>query len=161
DIVNPSSDRRVPPCEYYGVCGGCQLQHITYDAQLSFKAGFIRDSLRRIGGIEWPDEIEVISKAEFGYRARAQFKLAPARTEAGRAGCSATEFCRAGDRNVLIGFHSRGSHSVCDVERCAVLEPELNSALRTLRATPIGHGSTPAEFPSTIDVAAGDSQVAA
>ncbi|MFL5522986.1 MAG: class I SAM-dependent RNA methyltransferase [Gemmatimonadaceae bacterium] len=49
--VTPSPVRIEPPCPHYtrDKCGGCQLQHITYDAQLEAKRGIIRDSLQRIG----------------------------------------------------------------------------------------------------------------
>lgn len=49
-IVEPSSDRVVPACEHYVVdrCGGCQLQHMSYDAQLEAKRIVVRDALQRI-----------------------------------------------------------------------------------------------------------------
>src|SRR5262249_42045323 len=73
-VVSPSPLRRSAPCPHFGICGGCQLQHLTYPAQLEVKGGFVRDSLERIGGIKWPGEIPVRSAAELGYRARAQIK---------------------------------------------------------------------------------------
>ncbi|HXU35428.1 MAG TPA: TRAM domain-containing protein, partial [Blastocatellia bacterium] len=50
-VVEPSSARREPPCRYFGNCGGCQLQHLSYEAQLEAKVGFARDALKRIGRI--------------------------------------------------------------------------------------------------------------
>lgn len=49
-IVLPSADRIEPPCEHYtrDRCGGCQIQHIAYDAQLSAKRRIIGDALQRI-----------------------------------------------------------------------------------------------------------------
>jgi len=51
DILTASVDRIEPPCPHYtrDKCGGCQLQHLAYDAQLEAKRGIIRDSLQRIG----------------------------------------------------------------------------------------------------------------
>jgi 23S rRNA (uracil1939-C5)-methyltransferase len=51
DVVEASNERVEPPCEHYRVdqCGGCQLQHLGYDAQREAKAGIIRDTLARIG----------------------------------------------------------------------------------------------------------------
>lgn len=118
-IITRSGSRRVPPCAYFGECGGCQLQHIDYAAQMEAKVGFIRDALSRIGKIDWPGEIEISSGAEFGYRARAQVKL---------------EF-DGGNRYAKIGFNRKASHSVLDVDSCPVLVPELNSALTSLRAS--------------------------
>ena len=50
-VVTPSPDRIEPPCPHYtrDKCGGCQLQHLAYEAQLEAKRGIIRDSLQRIG----------------------------------------------------------------------------------------------------------------
>jgi len=160
NIVKPSTDRREPPCQYYGDCGGCQLQHISYPAQLRAKSDFIRDSLRKIGGIDWPQEIDVKPAPEFAYRSRAQLKLG---REQGPAG--APEQVQPGQANqierVVLGFHRRSSHSVCDIVQCAVLEPQLNSALAELRATLNSAVATTVELPKTIDLASGDSGVAA
>src|SRR4051812_20326675 len=51
ELLEPSPSRVDPPCPHYVIdrCGGCQLQHMEYAAQLDAKAGIIRDSLQRIG----------------------------------------------------------------------------------------------------------------
>ncbi|HSU94425.1 MAG TPA: TRAM domain-containing protein, partial [Gemmatimonadaceae bacterium] len=51
EIVSGSASRVHPPCPHYTIdkCGGCQLQHINYRAQLDAKSGIIRDSIVRIG----------------------------------------------------------------------------------------------------------------
>ena len=51
DVVRPAPDRAEPPCPHYSIdrCGGCQLQHLRYEAQLAAKAAIVRDALRRIG----------------------------------------------------------------------------------------------------------------
>ncbi len=116
-ILAPSQSRREPPCRYFGECGGCQLQHLSYDEQLKAKSGFVRDALTRIGGIAWESEIEIRSAAEFGYRSRAQVKI------------------ENGSDQLRIGFNRNGSHTVCDIETCPVLAPELDRALVRLRST--------------------------
>ena len=60
EILVPSAARRPAPCRHFGICGGCQLQHLHYEAQLQAKVEFIRESLKRIGGIAWQDEIQVL-----------------------------------------------------------------------------------------------------
>src|SRR5678810_1465397 len=52
-ILTASPMRRTPPCQYFGTCGGCQLQHLEYPSQLEVKASFLRESLRRVGKIDW------------------------------------------------------------------------------------------------------------
>src|SRR3954463_15041070 len=51
EVLSPSMQRTTPPCAHYTTdrCGGCQMQHLRYDAQLDAKAGIIRDAVTRIG----------------------------------------------------------------------------------------------------------------
>ena len=148
EIIEPSSARRDPPCQYFGNCGGCQLQHMTYEAQLEAKAGFIRDALQRISHMEVPGEIKNRSANEYAYRARAQVKIEP-------AGHSIGSTSRA------IGFNRVGSHSVCDVEHCLVLVPELDRALGSLRST-VNQAGAQEGHPriSEVEIAAGEQGVA-
>ncbi|MEW6731851.1 MAG: class I SAM-dependent RNA methyltransferase [Acidobacteriota bacterium] len=142
EILTSSSARRIPPCKFFGVCGGCQLQHLNYPAQLAAKAEFIRDSLVRLGHIEWSLPIEIKHGPEFGYRARAQFKI-------GR-----------GTKPLQIGFYQATSHQVCDIDHCPILVPELNDALTRLHsaADEIAEAALPY---SKIEVAAGIGTTAA
>jgi len=139
-ILAASPARRVAPCQYFGDCGGCQLQHLTYEAQLEAKAAFVRDALERIGHIDWPHEIPVLHAAEFGYRARAQVKI---------------------DRKTRrIGFHRASSNAVCDVESCPILTPELDEALRSIRDA-LSRENPPGASAgvSQIEISAGESGV--
>ena len=111
-MLEPSPSRREAPCQYFGDCGGCQLQHITYETQLESKIGFVRDALERIGRIDWPHEIRIRHAAEFGYRGRAQVKID---RRAGR-----------------VGFNRAATNAVCDVTSCPILLPELDEALGSL-----------------------------
>jgi 23S rRNA (uracil1939-C5)-methyltransferase len=148
-IIEASPARREPPCQYFGHCGGCQLQHIAYEAQLEAKAGFVRDALERVGRIEWPGEISVHSAKEFGYRARAQVKIA-------------RPLSGASNQSRAVGFHYATSHDVCDVESCPILVPELDRALTSLRSTI--NKAEPEVFnqsrPPEIEIAAGEAGVA-
>lgn len=49
NIIEASPERVTPLCQYYGTCGGCQLQHINYEAQIEYKRKWIEDALRKIG----------------------------------------------------------------------------------------------------------------
>ncbi|MFN6203200.1 MAG: TRAM domain-containing protein, partial [Acidobacteriota bacterium] len=74
-MISPAPTRQQPPCRHFGVCGGCQLQHLAYPIQLEVKSAFVRESLRRLGGIDWPGEIPILSGPDTGYRTRAELKI--------------------------------------------------------------------------------------
>lgn len=150
EIIDASPARIEPPCRYFGECGGCHFQHINYETQLKAKADFIRDSLARIGRIEWNQPLEIRSASEFGYRSRAQIKL---------------ERAEKGSNLIRVGFNRAGSHSVCDVESCIVLAPELDRALSLLRSKiandrKVKRALADVRFPAQIDIAQGDSGIA-
>ena len=56
-ILQAAPERVAARCPHFGVCGGCDYQHIAYEAQLKFKSDILRETLRRIGKIEWTAEI--------------------------------------------------------------------------------------------------------
>jgi 23S rRNA (uracil1939-C5)-methyltransferase len=118
EIIEPSAARREPPCQYFGSCGGCQLQHLDYPTQLEIKAEFIRESLRRIGGIDWRKEIPVLAANEFGYRSRAEIKI------------------HHGEHREQIGFFKANSHDICEVTACPILLPAANAELQQLHKPP-------------------------
>jgi 23S rRNA (uracil1939-C5)-methyltransferase len=112
EIRKASPVRIEPPCPYFGRCGGCDFQQLTYPAQLEAKIEIVRDCLRRIARIEPPGEILIIeSPAEWRYRSRAEWQR---------------------DRE-RFGYFERGSHRICDVVECPVITEPLQDALTTLR----------------------------
>lgn len=76
ELLVPSPDRVQPLCYHYRVdkCGGCQLQHVRYDAQIEAKRGIIRDALTRIG--KRPVELPEIEASEEQWRYRRKLTLA-------------------------------------------------------------------------------------
>jgi 23S rRNA (uracil1939-C5)-methyltransferase len=135
EILDPSPLRRVPPCDHFGDCGGCQLQHLTYEAQVESKRGFVRESLRRIAGLEWTLPIDVVTSSELGYRSRAEIKVS-----------------RDGRGCLRIGYFKAGTHEVCDVHNCPILLPAAERELHRLRHEP---GLIPADA-TRVYLTAGD-----
>jgi 23S rRNA (uracil1939-C5)-methyltransferase len=108
NVLEFGPSRIEPACVYYGICGGCDLQHLAYEAQIKAKREIVMDCLRRIAGIEMPEFAEfVVSSEEFGYRARVRWH------------------CAGGK----IGFRRRNSHEIVDIERCPILLDRLNDVL--------------------------------
>ena len=117
-VVESSPERVAAPCPYFGSCGGCQYQHLPYEAQLRYKAEILRETLGRIGGVQWTGAIETHPSPAFGYRNRAQWKV---RASAG------------GAQDAAIGYFEMGSTRLCPVTECPILSPRLSETLARLR----------------------------
>ena len=66
--IKTSSDRRVPPCPYYNECGGCSIQHMTYEKQLEFKENKVKDILEKYADISKDKCNPIVYDKEFNYR---------------------------------------------------------------------------------------------
>lgn len=118
-VVEASQERVAAPCPHFARCGGCQYQHIPYEAQLRYKAEILRETLGRIGRIQWTGDIRTHGSPPFGYRNRAQWKI---RTNpSGSAGGAG------------IGYFEMGSTRLCAVSECSILSPRLADTLARLR----------------------------
>ncbi len=117
EVIEASEDRVEPACEVFGRCGGCQLMHLRYPAQLRLKQTVLRDALRSLAGIDWEGDLEVAAAdPALDYRNRGQYPVA---IEAGR---------------VVTGFFAPRSHRVVPVERCPIHHPELDGVVAAVRA---------------------------
>lgn len=114
-ILEPSPARALPTCVHFGDCGGCHLQHVDRPAELLAKREFLRDCLRRIGGIRWDGEIAIESGEAYGWRSRVDLHL----------------LRRPGERT-RAAFHRAGSDELVPIEDCPVLVPALRRAVRAL-----------------------------
>jgi len=127
-VLDASPHRVAPRCPHFGVCGGCNYQQISYEQQLRFKSEILRETLRRIGGMEYPGNITLHSTQPWGYRNRAQWKI--------RAAGDATSLAEAGAKgtaNLGIGYFHANSTTLCAVETCPILSPLLLKTLLPLR----------------------------
>lgn len=118
-VVEPSAERVPAPCPHFARCGGCQYQHIPYDAQIRYKAQILRETLGRIGRIQWTGPIETQASPPFGYRNRAQWKLR-SNTDSPMGAMG-------------IGYFEMGSAKLCAVTECSILSPRLAETLSRLR----------------------------
>jgi len=118
-VVEPSAERVAAPCPHFASCGGCQYQHMPYEAQIRYKAEILRETLGRIGRIQWTGAIETQTSPPFGYRNRAQWKLRS--NQEGAAGSAG------------IGYFEMGSTKLCAVTECTILSPRLADTFSRLR----------------------------
>lgn len=108
-VEKPGPERVESPCPVAGVCGGCQLQHLSGQGQSSAKVGILRDLLERIGGFSSPPLLPLVdSPRPFRYRRRLRFFLGPGGW----------------------GFHRARSWELVNVDACLLAEEVVEEAAR-------------------------------
>ena len=113
EVKQNSPERVEPQCPYFGRCGGCAYQHVSYEHQLAIKWRQVRDALQRIGKLrDVPMRPIIPSPEQYAYRNRITVHA----------------------QDGMIGFFRRDSHSLIDIERCPISRDEVNRALADLRA---------------------------
>lgn len=75
EVHRAAPERVLPPCPYFGSCGGCQLQHMSYEAQLEAKRSVLLDALRQQGLEALPVPELVPSRTPWRYRWRGEFHV--------------------------------------------------------------------------------------
>ncbi|MGY3570760.1 23S rRNA (uracil(1939)-C(5))-methyltransferase RlmD [Vibrio paucivorans] len=116
-ILQPSEERIEPFCPHYHQCGGCDLQHLAYSAQVAHKQQTLTQLVKKIGGTDIELE-STIAGGEQGYRRRARISLQ----------------VEKGSRQFKFGFRKKQSKQIVDVTDCPVLHPQLNQLLPELDA---------------------------
>lgn len=142
ELVTVSPDRVTPRCPYFGVCGGCSLQHLRAEAQLPAKQKILHDNLRRIGKVEPESWLPALSGSLWGYRRKARLGAHVAQKKGG----------------VIVGFREKRSAYLTPLASCEVLHPRVSALLPALRNL-IATLSTPNRIPQ-IEVAVGDNATA-
>lgn len=107
EVVSASKDRVTPACEFARPCGGCQLQALSYEAQLKFKEEKVKNNLIRIGGVSEPNVLGIIGMdVPFRYRNKAEYPV------------------RAGkDGEIAVGFYAGRTHSIIECNECLIGQP--------------------------------------
>lgn len=118
EVLSASPDRVEPACPVFGYCGGCQYQHLRYEAQLAWKTEQVADLLRLQAGLEQVVNPAIASPRLYGYRS----KITPHFHKPKEAKMGNIGFLRAGSRS-----------EVCDVRTCPIAMEPINAALPTLR----------------------------
>ncbi len=116
-ILKPGSARVTPQCRYFGVCGGCGLQHMDARAQVAAKQRILEGDLKHIGKVEPELILPAVYGAAWGYRYRARMSV---RYVAKKGG-------------VLVGFHEKRSSFVADMQSCEIMPPHISALIMPLR----------------------------
>lgn len=103
EILESSKHRKEAECPVYGICGGCQLQHVTYEEQLNLKTQKVRDIMERIGKTN-PDLVQPALGPESPWHYRNKMQI-PVGGKVGQA---------------ELGFYAMGSHSIVPCTNCKI-----------------------------------------
>lgn len=137
-VQRASAARVEPGCAYFGVCGGCSMQHIDTRTQIAAKQKVLEDCLARIGKVSVDSLLAPVHGPAWHYRSRARLSVRLVRKKGG----------------VLVGFHERRSSYVVDMLACEVLPEFVSRALPALRLL-VGQLSICDRIPQ-IELAVGD-----
>lgn len=118
ELLRESSLRAKPRCAYFGICGGCAMQHMNVPAQVAVKQRVLEDALHHLGKVDAEMMLRPIQGPDWGYRYRARLSV---RYVAKKGG-------------VLVGFHERRSSFVADMKSCEILPPDVSRMLVPLRS---------------------------
>ena len=121
-VLEPSPSRVQPQCEHFGRCGGCALQHLEHDAQVSFKQQVVAGALKRIGNVEPLDWLPPVVSEPWHYRRRARLGVKYV----------------TGKNRVLVGFRERARPYITDMQSCPVLMPPVDGLLGELAELIVG-----------------------
>ncbi len=117
ELHRESPLRVVPKCQFFGVCGGCSMQHMELGAQVAVKQRVLEDSLWHIGRVKAETILRPIHGPTWGYRYRARISVRNVRKKG----------------SVLVGFREKKSPYVTDMTSCEILPPNVSALLVPLR----------------------------
>jgi len=142
EVLKASPYRVDPPCEYFGVCGGCALQHLAPEAQIHFKAQTLKQNMARIGKVEPQTWLEPMQDELWHYRRKARpgVKFVPKKG------------------GVIIGFRERASSYLTSLKSCLTLDKKISDLLPALHEL-FASSSIYNQIPQ-IEVAAADNAIA-
>lgn len=111
EYLKESSSRVKPKCPYYEVCGGCDLMHMDYSNQVSFKENKVKEVITKFTDLK-PDIIKSIikSKTKFNYRNKITLHV----------------------KNGKVGFYQKDSNDIVEIKKCVVAKDEINEIISVI-----------------------------
>ncbi|MBX3718485.1 MAG: 23S rRNA (uracil(1939)-C(5))-methyltransferase RlmD [Parachlamydiales bacterium] len=110
-LIEPSPLRTEPRCPYFGVCGGCQFQHLSYSAQLEMKRKFIEDALKRIAHAPIGVGPVIPSEKNWAYREHIRLNI------------------RLQNQMLIAGYVGQEHNTFLSVSQCPIFHPENDPLL--------------------------------
>ena len=116
-VLKQSSQRVVPKCPHFGLCGGCKLQHMDANAQVAAKHRLLENDLWHIGKVRPDNILPPLYGPTWGYRHKARLSVKYVDKK----------------QRVLVGFNEKGTRYVADMNSCEVLVPEVSALIAPLQ----------------------------
>lgn len=142
EVLAASPERVEPPCPHFGICGGCELQHMAPSAQIAFKQKVLEEQFRHFGNLQPEEWLPPLVHDTADYRRKARLGV---------------KFVIKKD-SLLVGFREKGSPYLAELGSCAVLDQRIGSRIMELRQL-IGGMDAKDTLPQ-IEFSAGDNGVA-
>lgn len=116
ETTKESRFRTEPPCPVYKQCGGCQLQHLKYEAQLDYKTKQVKEVLARLGNIKDVTVHPTLGMEDpWNYRNKAQVPVGES------------------EGGLVAGFYKQRSHDIIDIERCMIQQEQNDDVVQAVR----------------------------
>lgn len=113
-VIETSKNRTTPFCEYYGKCGGCQLQHMNLEEQSKFKHQIVSNNIQYIGKLD-VEVNQVLSGNQLAYRNKAQFPLTD-------------------KPSFAMGFYRLHSNDIISIDKCPIQSDKINQLYNYLKS---------------------------
>ncbi|MBH5319025.1 23S rRNA (uracil(1939)-C(5))-methyltransferase RlmD [Paenibacillus sp. GSMTC-2017] len=140
ELTKKSEDRLNPPCDIFKECGGCQLQHFDYEAQLAWKRQHVVDNLKRIGKLQVEGEGSDSGQVEAGTAGKANIAGITVLPTVGmsdpwryRNKAAVPVGASQDSKELIAGFFARGSHRIIDMDDCLIQHDDNDEVIRAVK----------------------------
>ncbi len=106
-ICSSSKNRVNPPCPYFSICGGCDLQHMSYQEQLKFKQLLVKKTIKKISGLDVYVDDTIPSNNQYKYRNKVSFSV----------------------KNEVVGFYKFNTKNIVEIDNCLLASDDINKVL--------------------------------
>ncbi len=110
-VITESKEREKPKCPYYDFCGGCNIMHMKYSTQLTFKENKVKDIVKKYAGIS-PDKVRcILPSPQFYYRNKIILHV----------------------QDKKIGLYKNKSHEIIEIDKCLLVNERINQIIKILK----------------------------
>ncbi|MGZ8258731.1 MAG: 23S rRNA (uracil(1939)-C(5))-methyltransferase RlmD [Methylotenera sp.] len=117
EVLKQSNQRVTPKCPHFGLCGGCKLQHLDFEAQVAAKQRLLENDLWHIGKVKPENMLPPLYGPAWGYRHKARLSVRYVEKK----------------QRVLVGFNEKATRYVAVMNSCEVLTPEVSALIEPLQ----------------------------